>query len=252
MFKHGIFKNIHPNYFKKNSHLDLIICGALPEYNFVKTEFGYKEDEVAYCGLARFDNLHNITTKNQILVMPTFRIPYSDLSDEEFTKTEYYLKWTEYLKALDKELPSNVKAIFYIHAVFQKYAHLFEYVFTNITIGKFNDYDVQKLLIESKLLITDFSSVFFDFAYMHKPIVFYQFDEDFYFSEHYQKAYFDYRKDGFGPVCTYSDEAILKTRHFIKNNFVNDKVHEQKINEFFVLNDNQNCQRIFERIKNIV
>lgn len=49
-----------------------------------------------------------------------------------------------------------------------------------IEIAKFKDYDVQQLLIELRILITDFSSVFFDFAYMKKPVIYYQFDRDKY------------------------------------------------------------------------
>lgn len=41
-------------------------------------------------------------------------------------------------------------------------------------------YDVQQLLKESLLLITDYSSVFFDMMYMNKPVIFYQFDENQY------------------------------------------------------------------------
>ncbi|SUM33873.1 galactosamine-containing minor teichoic acid biosynthesis protein [Staphylococcus gallinarum] len=35
---------------------------------------------------------------------------------------------------------------------------------------------VQSLLIEHDLLITDYSSVSFDFTYMNKPVIFYHFD----------------------------------------------------------------------------
>lgn len=250
--KHGIFKNIHPNYFKTNSHLDLIICGAQPEYKFVKDNFGFKDDEVAYCGLARFDNLHNTTPKKQILIMPTFRIPLSNCSDTEFVETDYYKKWSEYLNKLDKIVSENLTVIFYIHAVFQKYAHLFENKYKNIIVAKFADYEVQKLLIDSCLLITDFSSVFFDFAYMHKPVIFYQFDEDYYFKEHYQKGYFDYRENGFGDVCVSESEAIASAVEILKREFHIDPFYENRINKFFVLNDEYNCERIFERIKSIV
>lgn len=250
--KHGIFKNVHPNYFKNNSHLDLIICGAQPEYEYVLNNFGYDSNEVAYCGLARFDNLHNKLPIKQILIMPTFRIPLADCLDDEFINTGYYKKWNEYLDELDKKIPNDISIIFYIHAVFQKYAHLFENKYKNIVIAKFSDYDVQQLLIDSSLLITDFSSVFFDFAYMHKPIVFYQFDEEFYFSKHYQKGYFDYRQDGFGDVCVSCEEALNSTISIIQSNFNLESVYKNRIESFFVLNDRNNCERIFERIASIV
>ena len=250
--KHGIFKNIHKNYFKENSHLDLIIAGAKPEYEFIKENFGFKEEEVAYCGLARFDNLHNQEVKNQILVMPTFRIPLGGLSDEEFRKTEYFEKWDSLLKKLDTELGTKTNVVFYIHAMFQKYVHLFEGQYKNIIVAKFADFDVQQLLKESALLITDFSSVFFDFAYMNKPAIYYQFDEEFYYSHHYKKGYFDYRKDGFGKVCIDGNECLEEVKRLFSNSFVLDNQYEDRIQTFYPLHDDKNCERIFEKVVTIL
>ena len=142
--KHGIFKNIHPNYFKKNAHLDLVICGAKPEFEFIRDNFGYKESEVAYCGLARFDTLGTTDTFHQILIMPTFRIPLSGLSLDEFIKTEYYNKWLGFLQELDIKFGNlnGFKVIFYLHAVFQKYISAFKGKLKNIEIANFDDYDV--------------------------------------------------------------------------------------------------------------
>ena len=49
-------------------------------------------------------------------------------------------------------------------------------------------------------MLTDYSSVAFDFAYLRKPIVYAHFDKEAFFSgEHsYTAGYFDYERDGFG------------------------------------------------------
>ena len=250
--KHGIFKNIHANYFKQNSHLDLIICGAKPEYDFIKENFGFKPEEVAYCGLARFDNLHNLDVKKQILIMPTFRIPLTNVSDGEFVESDYFDKWANLLADLDQSIAKKVKIIFYIHAMFQKYIHLFENKFENIVIAKFDEYDVQSLLKESSLLVTDYSSVFFDFAYMQKPIVCYQFDEEYFEKNHYQKGYFDYRKDGFGSVCTTNNECIDEIKTIVDGDFKIDKKYLDKSKQFFQLHDDKNCERIFNEVVKVL
>lgn len=246
--KHGIFKNIHPNYFKTNSHLDLLICGAKPEYDFVKQEFGYNDREVAYCGLARFDGLHNVDTKTQLLIMPTFRDYLVDLNNEEFSNTVYFKKWDGLLKQIDKEISKKMKVVFYIHAVFQKYVNLFAGRYNNIVVAEFNKFDVQRLLKESKILITDFSSVFFDFAYMRKPIIYYQFDESDYYSLHYKKGYFDYRVDGFGDVCINQQSVMKSLKSLLLSNFSIQERYVTNIERFFPLVDDKNCERIFERI----
>lgn len=253
--KHGIFKNIHPNYFKNNSHLDLVICGAKPEFDFVKSNFGFTENEVAYCGLARFDNLGTINAINQILVMPTFRIPLSDLTLEDFIKTDYFRKWDALLNKLDEGINNllNYKVVFYLHAVFQKFISAFEGKYKNIEIAKFADYDVQTLLNESKVLITDYSSVFFDFAYLRKPTIFYQFDEGFFSSNHYQKGYFDYRLNGFGKVFVNHSQCYHELVSILKRDCRLEQTFLERANRFFTLpNDRMNCYRIFKEILRVL
>ena len=78
----------------------------------------------------------------------------------------------------------------------------------SIIIAHKDDYDVQDLLIRSSVLVTDYSSVFFDFAYMGKPVIYYQFDEDEFRKNHYQEGYFSYREHGFGRVLKYENERL--------------------------------------------
>ena len=47
-----------------------------------------------------------------------------------------------------------------------------------VTSIKQGDIDVQKLIKESKLMITDYSSVAFDFSFLNKPVIYYQFDRN--------------------------------------------------------------------------
>lgn len=66
------------------------------------------------------------------------------------------------------------------------------------------------IFLQSDLIVTDYSSVAFDFVYLRKPVIYYQPDrEEFFSGSHtYVQGYFDYDKDGFGEVCT--DSEILK------------------------------------------
>ena len=82
--QHGITKELIPSLMYENTGFNEFICGAKPEYDFVKKEFGYDNDAVKYLGFCRFDNLHNCKLKNQILIMPTWRkwIPSATWSDK--------------------------------------------------------------------------------------------------------------------------------------------------------------------------
>lgn len=76
------------------------------------------------------------------------------------------------------------------------------------------DHDPQEHFARARMLLTDFSSVAFNAAYLERPVVYYQFDEDVVLGGGHtgRQGYFDYRRDGFGPVTTEhaeTEEAVL-------------------------------------------
>ena len=247
--QHGVTKDDLAVLYKKNAPMKLFVCGAKPEYDYVKNTFGHEESVVQYTGLARYDNLHDIKTKRQILVMPTWRQYIG--TEEEFLNSSYYKNWMGVLinkRLNDLLVENNCELVFYPHFEMQKYIEHFNANSSNIKIAKFKDYDVQTLLKESALLITDYSSVFFDFAYMKKPLLYFQFDAEDFFSKHYQKGYFDYKIDGFGKVCATNEELVLEMQNLLKKNFVMEDCYTERIEEFFLLRDKNNCLRIYEKI----
>lgn len=250
--KHGIFKNLHPNYFKESAHLDLICAAAESEYKFILKNFHYKEENVAHTGLARFDFLtDNSKKENSILIMPTWRRWLSNLSESEFLISDFYKNWYAFLNSqvfVNAIKNKDIKVYFFVHPLLVKYQHLFSEVKNVVFLSNKSGNDLQEYLNKCKLLITDYSSVFFDFAYLRKAILFFQFDEKKFNNEHYEKGYFDYRKDGFGYVCENLDTLILKFDELQKNKFKNPDCYLSRINEFFTLSTNNNCKRIVDAI----
>ena len=251
--KHGIFKNVHRNYFKENAHLDLICCGTNSEFEFVNSNFHYDDGVAKLTGLARFDNLFKFDQTNEILIMPTWRRWLDHINDQtEFVKSDFYIKWIGFLK--DSRLndllnKNNLKLSFFLHPKLSKFSACFKKDCPNLTFLNKNDDSIQETLKRTKLLITDYSSVFFDFAYMRKPTIYYQFDENAFYCDHYSKGYFDYRRDGFGDVCTDLESLIWSIDNVIKNNFVVEKKFGELIDKEFVYYDQNNCERIYCSIK---
>ena len=62
----------------------------------------------------------------------------------------------------------------------QPYLHYFSEVPSSIQLADAAHFEVQDLMKSSQMMITDYSSVFFDMVYMKKPVIFYQFDEENY------------------------------------------------------------------------
>lgn len=251
--QHGVIKDILPFALYKNCKVDLFICGAKPEYDYVVKEYGYKYDSVKYLGLCRFDNLYNIESrKKQILIMPTWRSWINTSGDpSEFLQENYFLTYNSLLsnerllKFIEEE---GITLIFYLHDNFQKYTPFFKSISKNIIIASKDQYDVQELLKKSSLLVTDYSSVFFDFCYMGKSILYYQFDKEEYRKNHYKEGYFNYERDGFGEVIAQEDKLIDNLISLHRENYKLDELYNERIENFFELRDANNCERTFKAI----
>ena len=250
--KHGIFKNIHPNYFKENAHLDLICCGNKPEFEFVDSNFHYKKGVAQYTGLARFDALHDFEVKKQILVMPTWRRWLDGVnSDKQFINSEFFKAWNSFFHS-DFVSSTSYEIAFFIHPKINKHIGAFGELPSNVKVYSSTKGDsLQELLKSSAILITDYSSVFYDFAYMKKPSLYYQFDEKQYFAEHYEKAFFDYRTDGYGPVVSLEERLLFELNKMVNGGPLDDR-YLSRINGSFVLNDKNNCERIYQSIVSLL
>lgn len=245
--QHGIIDTNMDFLYKKYNNLHLFICGAKPEYNDVLLNYGYGKGTV-YTGLARFDNYFNVKTEPQILVMPTWRRGSDNI---DIRDSDYFKYWTSFLGNKNLETLLEKKCLnlyFYIHPVFQKYSEYFISNSHRVIIANFEDYDVQELLKKSKLLITDYSSILFDFAFMKKPALYYQFDRESYYENHYKKGYFSYDKDSFGDVCFSEDELVDHIKECVSKDFEFPSKYLVNFERFFKKHDNHNCERIYNCI----
>lgn len=251
--QHGVLKDDLSNKLSKSkNNFDIFICGGEPEYKDVLAKYGYTSKEIKYTGLARYDNLHNMNYTNTILLIPTWREYLRNMNDREFMSSVYYKHFQDIL--LNKKLNSilvkyNFKLVFRPHFEMLKFIHLFKNESQYIKISS-QEETVKDLLIESKIMITDYSSVFFDFAYMKKYIIYDQFDKKTFYSSHYQKGYFDYLKDGFGPVCSDLKTLLEEVEIALKSNAIMEKKYKSRSENFFPLYDKKNCERIYNVIIN--
>jgi len=98
------------------------------------------------------------------------------------------------------------------------------------------------------MMITDYSSVQFDFAYMEKPMVYYQFDETEVFDKHVGRGYFDYRESGFGEMAETEERLLSLIGEYAESGFMLKPLYRHRIEGFFPLHDNHNCERIYREI----
>lgn len=261
--KHGISKDYSSAFDFRKMGYDLYVSGVKSEYDYIKTNFNYPEKNIVLSGFCRFDALHNLPEpKKQILIMPTFRswLRTSDSSKPEasqeemqkFVNSEYYHFYSSLLSSeelIDVAKESGYSIVFYLHYTFQPYTKAFNSLASDIvSIAGREGSDVQTLLKESALLITDYSSVFFDFAYMHKPVIYVQFDKNEYREKHYKEGMFVYERDGFGPVCYDIQSTVVEVNNELKDNCVLNTLYRKRVLDFFIPYDNHNCERVYNSI----
>ncbi|OMI25103.1 hypothetical protein BTA31_20230 [Bacillus haynesii] len=108
-----------------------------------------------------------------------------------------------------------------------------------------NWYDTNKLLAAVDILITDYSSIFFDFLPLKKPVLFYMIDHQEYEAE--RGFYLDINNLP-GPVCESLNELIdkLQNIHILKKEF--SEQYDKYLEEFCYNDDGQASKRLVEMI----
>ena len=254
--QHGITINDAAFLYFKNTNMRLFVTTTYQEQEYVEKNFGYPDGHVQLLGMPRFDNLNNQGyKKDQILVMPTWRNwiarkveceEYEGTSD--FSETGYCKAWNEFLNSskLDEWLKKNKKKIiFYPHRNMQNYMEYFTTTSKSITIADGSQYDVQTLLNESAVLVTDYSSVFFDFAYLEKPVIFYQFDEEKFRQGQYGAGYFDYHNNDLS-LWTDTLDGVIAHLDGVVTGTTTRKLDSKKVFKFI---GGGNCKRNYLAIK---
>ncbi len=263
--QHGIIKDDLSPWLNVNTKkMDMFVVSATPEYeSLLKYKYYYGPEVVKLTGLPRYDTLKEkqkiYDVKNTIMLSLTWRTGLANIINKEtgdrdynpdFKKSDYYKFINDLMndKKLQKVLDEyNYKIRFIPHPnvlVQLKDFNTNEYV----EICE-DDINYQKEFCENKILVTDYSSVFFDFGYLRKPVIYYQADlKEFYAEQLYDRGYFEYDKDGFGPVFEDYDKFINGLIDIIKNDGKLDKKYEERIDKFFKFNDTNNCQRVYDEI----
>ena len=145
---------------------------------------------------------------------------------------------------------NDLNLIFYPHYEIQPYIDAFNIKNNRIKIASIKDYDVQTLLNQSNLLVTDYSSVMFDFAYLRKPVIYFQFDYQEYRNNHFKEGYFSYLRDGFGDVLTDVNDVVDDMKSIIEKNFEVDDKYILNRDRFFTLPVGGNSERVYRAILN--
>ena len=106
--------------------------------------------------------------------------------------------------------------------------------------------DINDLYVISDILITDYSSVFFDYANLKRPIIFYMYDLEYY-RDKSNGFYFDVEKELPGKIIRTDDDLITEIIRISKE-FTYDEKYKKFNEKFNYLDDGEASKRVVEQI----
>ncbi len=235
--KSGFDSEVEMKWIKKKKRLHLNLPYEIMDYfvtasknvNFVfESSMHIEDDKILAAGLPRNDflfenknnlnlieelksNIYNTNVKQTILYAPTFRDELFDLKQVE--ELIYY--FSNFLKENDVTIAIRMHPL-------ESVKLDTEFLEKN-SILNLNDYDdMQEILLCTDILITDYSSMIFDYSILERPILLYLYDFD-----NYKKSrggfYFDYENSFGGYGISYTlkefEMTISNTNKYQNNGF---------------------------------
>lgn len=260
--QHGVTKDDISQWmerYEKNVHL--FVTTTVPEYNsIINGNYGYDAKVVKMTGFPRYDRLYH-NEKKYITIMPSWRaylvgetnihtgkrMPAEHFADSRYCKMYSELLTNEELISTANEQGYTIR--FMSHPNMSEcipFFHMDQRV--ELADGETTAY--RDIFAETDLLITDYSSVAFDFAYLRKPVLYFQADKEEFFSgrHSYEKGYFEYEKDGFGEVVYETGTLIDLVKDYISKDCALKEMYAERIDATFPYSDKNNSKRVYENI----
>ena len=259
--QHGITKDDISDWLNRyEKNIEGIVTAAEQEYqSFRQEDYSYSDHKLWLTGFPRYDRLYN-DKKKRVTIMPTWRSYLVGQNNEktgiraqkkEFINSDYYHFYNSLINSerlLEKLEQHGYRLQFLLHPILQIYTDKFHKDHRVEFLKPKSAY--RDIFAHSDLLITDYSSTAFDFAYLRKPIVYCQFDQKSFFSgmHTYTKGYFDYTENGFGEIACDLDQTIDLISDYIETGCMLKNKYRKRIDNFFAFSDRNNCKRVLEKL----
>ena len=233
---------------------DYFNCASQYEYELKLNKWKIPEKKLIITGFPRFDryppNQPPKEVKN-ILMMMTWREWLFDLTKEEFIDSPYFKNTTGLLKhqgiqqlLTDHNLHLNIA----LHPFMKK----FENYFTGLTDNEhgikfldFNQETIEYSIDHNDMLLTDITSVSWDFLYLNKPIIFYMFDQQEYLEK--RGTYLNLDSDLYGYKADSIDHVYEYLKKIIEEKITYNEWYP-KASDYIDYFDQDNCKRLTQRV----
>jgi glycosyltransferase involved in cell wall biosynthesis len=267
--EHGVIKDDLSSWLNRKP-MDLFLTSTTSEQASIAGDhngYVFTEREAVMTGLPRFDRLREIGSRftheqrDLILVAPTWRswltndleqgsqrrTVTTSFLDSDFAAAWLGLLGSDKLRVLAEE--HGVRIGFLPHPNLQ--AAMADVPLPNhVQRLTFESHDAQELFARAAVLITDYSSMAFNTAYIDRAVVYFQFDRDRVLGgEHVGTGgYFDYFRDGYGPVVEDVSGAVDAIGEVLTGDRTPAPEYQRRIDEAFPVRDGRCCERVTEAV----
>lgn len=197
-----------------------------------------------------------------IVIMPTWRqtllgaaVAGSNdrLKGDAFNESEYARLYADLLrdaglKALAER--TGKKLTFMPHPNMKPHLDDFD-VPAYVDLLGFDDANVQDILARAAVVVSDYSSLAFEASFLDIPVVYFQFDADEFFNGLHigRRGYFDYSRDGFGPVVDTVSEVVSAVETIASNDYELSPEYQERTRAAFVTRDTHSSERVIQAMK---
>ena len=216
---------------------NIIIEEGYPRNDFL---FNYTADDVKKMKEEIFGTDYEKKIKNRkiILYAPTYR------ANQHQAGVGYTYKEEVDFEKMRKELGEEYIILFRPHYFIANQFDFKKYEGFVYDVSKVDD--VADLYIISDILITDYSSVFFDYANLKRPMIFYMYDLEHYRDES-NGFYIDVEEELPGKIVRTDDDLIKEIKRVSKE-FKYDEKYKKFNEKYNYLDDGQASKRVVEKI----
>lgn len=269
--QHGVIKDDLSTWLNSKP-IHVFVTSTNAEYESITGDgnsYVFTAKEVALTGLPRFDKVREAglavppEERDLVLIVPTWRSwlttgfvgPDTQRRAEsgaEFFESDFVRQWRDLVQSPQlREIceQQGLKVGFLPHPNLQSALPQFDLPAWVLPLS-YEGNDVRKIFARAAVMVTDYSSVAFNAAYMDRPVVYFQFDAERVFGgEHVGRAgYFDYRRDGFGPVTETVEQTAKEIGVTLEAGREPQEPYASRIAASFPVRDGGCCERTFQAI----
>ncbi|WP_261131771.1 CDP-glycerol glycerophosphotransferase family protein [Bacillus sp. Marseille-Q3570] len=177
--------------------------------------------------------------KKIILYAPTWR------DNQFYAKGKYKFDLQLDLDKIREELGDEYIVLLRMHYL----------VAENLDLSGYEDFvydfsfheDIRELYLISDILITDYSSVFFDYANLKRPMLFFVYDIDDY-RDNLRGFYFDFEEKAPGPLTQTTEEIIKEIKLIEENGFLPSETTKEFYKKFCYLESGESSKRVVDEV----